>query len=259
MHEIKTDIQALNKRSPAPFSDDIIFNYGTYLREHDIHLKGNAKRYVAPIPLDKVIGIDQLYGDDSTWGQCLEGRWLKRLESRLVELEINPHYYLSETKPHNLSFIKVGDKFFISQGKHRTIIARFLAYFNPEIFRDRMPFSLAKVIEYEIDTEYAFIKKRFEAVAINYPALTFQLKHTTTEDDFNFLVVRQEKPNCKVLVFNRIQAYQVLESLENPSIKAKWQSSKGLYSCDIYTFISYRTCFKASYVNAVERLKPSYE
>ncbi|MCR9306509.1 hypothetical protein [Vibrio diabolicus] len=245
MHDIRTNIQALNKQNPAPFSDDIIYNYGTYLRENDIYLKDDAEHYMASIPLDQVVGIDQMYGDDSTWGQCLEGRWLKRLERRLVELENNPQYYLSEGELQNLSFLKIGDKYFISAGKHRTIIARFLAYFNPEVFRGRSPFELAKVTEYYIDTEYTSFKRRFEAVADNYPSLTFELQHTTAEDDLRFLLVREKGPNGKLEAFTRAQAYQVLEALETPSVKAKWNSGSAYYTSDIYSFIPYRACFKA--------------
>lgn len=245
MQNIRTNIQALNKQNPAPFSNDIIHNYGTYLRNNDIYLKDDREHYVASIPLDQVVGIEQMYGDDSTWGQCIEGRWLKRLKPRLIELEDNPQYYLSEVELPNLSFIKVGSKYFISTGKHRTIIARFLSYFNPEVFSKRSPFEFAKVTEYFIDTEYASFKRRFDAIADNYPSLIFKLQHTTAEDDLHFLLVRENRANGRSEVFTRAQAYQVLDALESPSIKEKWNSASAYYSSNIYSFIPYQTCFKA--------------
>lgn len=245
MHAIRTDIQTLNKQNPAPFSGDIIHNYGTYLRTHELHLKDHADHYLASIPLDQVVGIDQMYGDDATWGECLEGRWLKRLDRSLAELENHPQYYLSEEELHNLSFIKIEDKYFIRAGKHRTIIARFLAHFNPDVFNDRSPFALAKVTEYYIDTEFTSFKERFAAVADHYPSLTFELRHTTNENDLHFLLVKEKEASNKIEAFSRAQAFQVLEALENPSIKAKWQSRHVYRSSNIYSFIPYRTCFQA--------------
>ena len=245
MHDIKTNIQALNKQNPAPFSNDIIYNYDTYLRKNGIYLKDSSERYMSSIPLDQVVGIDQMYGDDSTWGQCLEGRWLKRLERGLIELENNPQYYLSDCELKNLSFLKIEDKYFISTGKHRTIIARFLAHFNPEVFSGRSPFELAKVTEYFVDTEYASFKKRFDAIADSYPSLTFELQHTTAEEDLRFLLVKEKGHYGKFEAFTRAQAYQVLEALESPSVKDKWYSGKTHYYSSIYSFIPYRTCFKA--------------
>ena len=69
MQNIRTTIQDLNKKNPAPFSNDIVHNYGTYLRNNEIYLKDDSEHYVVPIPLDQVIDIDQMYGDDSTWGK----------------------------------------------------------------------------------------------------------------------------------------------------------------------------------------------
>ncbi|GIU25596.1 hypothetical protein L2719_10265 [Shewanella schlegeliana] len=241
MKNIRTNIQTLNKQAPAPFSNDIIQNYNTYLRRNDIWLKEKGEDYLGPIPLDQVIGIDQMYGDDSTWGQCLEGRWLKRLKSRLIQLEDNPQYYLSECEMKKLSFIKVGDKYFISEGKHRTIIARFLSYFNPEVFNGRSPFEFAQVTEYFIDTEYNSLKGRFNAIAESYPSLQFKLQHTTSEDDLHFLLIKEKKNFGRSKVFSRTEAYQVLNSLESPSVKEKWNSGPA----NIYSFIPYQTCFKA--------------
>ncbi len=109
MQNIRTNIQALNRENPAPFSDYIIHNYYTYLRKNCIYLNNDSKHYVRAIPLDQVIGIAQGYVDDSTWGQCLEGRWLKRLKRNLTELENNPQYYLSEVEQpvHPLSKLEI--------------------------------------------------------------------------------------------------------------------------------------------------------
>ena len=64
MHYIRTNIQALNKQNPAPFSNEIIYNHDTYLRKNGIYLKDSSERYISSIPLVQVVGIDQMYGDD---------------------------------------------------------------------------------------------------------------------------------------------------------------------------------------------------
>lgn len=245
MHNIKTNIQELNEQTPAPFSDDIILNYGTYLKDNDIYLSGRSEQYLSSIPLDRVVGIAQMYGDDATWGQCLKGRWLKRLDRRLKELVDNPNYYLSKGEPEHLSFIKIGDKYFISEGKHRTIIARFFAHFNPELFSERSPFERATVIEYFIDTEYASIRKRLDALAVRYPSLRFELEHTTKQNVRSFLLIEEKHSYGRLEAFNRGQIYHVLDALENPSVSSKWKAGRVGHSSNIYSFIPYATCFKA--------------
>ena len=49
----------------------------------------------------------------------------------------NPEYYFSEEKKENWGFYKVGKKFYIEDGNHRTIIARFFLNLNnlPEVIK----------------------------------------------------------------------------------------------------------------------------
>ena len=248
MQNIRTNIQALNKQDPAPFSDDIIHNYCTYLKDNNIYLTNGKKDYIAPIPLNRVIGIDQGYGDDATWGQCLEGRWLKRLKRNLIDLEDNPQYYLPEVDQPSPSFTKIGADYFIIAGKHRTIIAKFLSHFNPQVFRNRSPFEFAKVTEYFIDTEFTSIKNRFDAIANTYSSLIFKLQHTAVENDPSFLLVREKGGNRKSEAFTRAQTYQVLDALEHPSVKEKWKSRSPYCTNNIYSFIPYQTCFKVLFI-----------
>lgn len=245
MQTIRTDIQALNKQEPAPFSDGIIHNFDTYLRANNIYLKDEKEHFVAPIPLERVIGIDQMYGDDATWGDCLEGRWLKRLTHNLTDLNRNPDYYLSDAEMDGLSFNKVGENYFIRTGKHRTIIAKFLAHFNPEVFSGRSPFQQASVTEYFVDTEFTDLKRRFEEIAKKYPALSFTVQHTTSEGDTSFLMVRELDSSRNFAGFSRSQANEILSALENPSVMSKWKWWHSDYCPnDIYSFIPYSACLK---------------
>ena len=62
---------------------------------------------------------------------------LKRDRDLIYRFQENPDYYLSEEKKENMSFFKVGDKFYINGGNHRVIMARFFLNLNqlPEVIK----------------------------------------------------------------------------------------------------------------------------
>ena len=183
-----TNIQELNIASPAPFSNDILINFTKFITDNDIHLKDETFDYRCDIPLNKIVGIDQMYGGGS-WGSCLEGSWLKRLDRGLIELNDNPNYYLSDEPKEGLSFKKVGEYYFITGGKHRTIIARFLAHFNQDVFNGYSPLRNVMVTEHFVDEEFYHLRARIERLGDNFPQLTFKVEHYTDEDESGFLKV----------------------------------------------------------------------
>lgn len=67
---------------------------------------------------------------------ALQGR-LHRGWERLKELHVNPGYYLKRSQKDHLSFIKVGNDYFIEDGNHRVVLARFFLSLNalPEKLR----------------------------------------------------------------------------------------------------------------------------
>lgn len=62
---------------------------------------------------------------------------MKRGWSCLHAMRRNPDYYLDSTKKDHWSFYKVLDSYYIAQGNHRTVMARFLLSLNglPEVIR----------------------------------------------------------------------------------------------------------------------------
>lgn len=123
------------------------------------------------IDVSRVIGHEQGYGEMS-WLEMLHG--LKRIESNLKELARNPTYYLScEEKPH-WSFVEVDDKIFISSGKHRTTVLRYLAHYNPEHFKTgpiaRGVQLFRRHLDYETMDLVNAINQRIEA----FPHLSFR-------------------------------------------------------------------------------------
>lgn len=240
---MNTDLLNENNLNPTPFSKDIIFNYHNYLQRNDLYLCAREETKFQSVPLEQVIGIDQMYGDDATWGDCLEGTWLKRIKSNLAELQENPSYYTNEEEKNGLSFIKVEDMYFISTGKHRTIIARFLSHFNPEEFPNS-ELKNVQVTEYFLDREFIEMKATLTDLAKSYPNLKLEVSHTVDRDDLSFLTVSEKGRFGQFECFSRNQYSDVIEGLTRPTVRKKFNSEKRIYEPSIYSFISYMQCFR---------------
>jgi len=65
-----------------------------------------------------------------------EGK-MKRGWKCILEMRQNPNYYLDSIGKNHWSFCKIGDFYYITQGNHRTVMARFLLSLNglPEVIR----------------------------------------------------------------------------------------------------------------------------
>ena len=248
MTVLQTKIVELNRQSPAPFSNTIVRNYANLLRERNINLNSKSISFVGSVPIEKVIGIDQSYGDDSSWGEWLEGSCLKRLKYRMTELQESPEYYLSDELKDGMSFAKIGEEYFVVTGKHRTTIAKFLAHFNPMAFSNRSPLSSVQITEYFVDYEYQDIEKRFESLELRYPGLKFELEHTSTDVDRRFLLIREKCSHGLFEAYTRQEAIALLNDFESPSLIKKLKPAKSIYDRDVYRFISYGHCLKNIFV-----------
>ena len=127
-----TDLYACVQNEPPDFHSDELCVYRNwaseiFFLEEDEHLKS------VNVDISKVIGHDQIYGV-MTWQYMLHN--LKRIESRLQDLADTPGYYTDDAVKDDWSFIEVEDQLFIDDGKHRTTILRYLAYYNPSEFPD---------------------------------------------------------------------------------------------------------------------------
>ncbi len=255
---IRTNLQELNIESPAPFSNDTLYNFHNYLRNKGLHLTDESKVYTASIPMDQIAGINQIYGDDATWSDCLNGRWLKRLDRALWELDEDPIYYVDAEPKSGVSFVKVEDKYFVTEGKHRTIVSRFFEHFNPHMFPDS-PLKNATVREFYVDREFIEMQRQIEALANQYPELDFKLQHTTDVDDGRFLTIVERNAYNKMGCFTRGQYQSVISALTCPSLREKWHSMQTIRHSNIYDFITYSACL-APYlkkISAIIRIKPS--
>lgn len=104
------------------------------------------------VDLSKVRGTNHSNYCNSTWMELLptnpddfmhldywerfkhQGK-MKRGWNCIRSMRENPAYYISVSEKDHWSFCKVGDHYYISQGNHRTVMARFLLSLNglPEI------------------------------------------------------------------------------------------------------------------------------
>lgn len=241
---IDTNLRELNLENAAPFSKDIIHNYDTYLAKSGLYLKSECKVYTTSIPMNKIIGIAQMYGDDATWEDCLNGAWLKRINRGLDELNSNPLYYCDSEEKSGVSFFKIEDKYFISQGKHRAVIARFFEHFNPHLFKES-PLQNVHVTEFFVDREFLEMKGNIEEIANDFPDLDFQIEHTTSLNDRKFLLIHERRNFGNMECFTRAQYPQLISALIKPSVRDKWLASRMRQDSNIYEFISYSKCLKA--------------
>ncbi len=140
------DIHKLLENQGPPdfaFNKVLSFDHTKYLDQSSNRIKAGT------VPLSAVVGTThgdyagyswlellpsdyRLYTEEDNCNRTLsglEGR-LKRGWERLKELHSNPGYYLSRTPKDQLSFFKVGNDYFIEDGNHRVVLARFFLSLN---------------------------------------------------------------------------------------------------------------------------------
>lgn len=150
MSAIRTDIHTLVKSAKPYFADERL-EYFDNSKFHGI-LYTTIPAAKGSVDLSKVKGTDHPNYCGNTWMELLptnpddfmhldywerfqhEGR-MKRGWSCVCAMRANPAYYTDVSEKDHWSFHKVGDSYYISQGNHRTIMARFLLSLNgfPEV------------------------------------------------------------------------------------------------------------------------------
>lgn len=234
---LKTQLRELNKITPAPFSNDVIFNYSDYLTSNGIMLLPKYRKKIEDIPLAKVIGIDQMYGD-MKWGDCLDGLHLKRINRNLQELDSNPNYYLSDIEKTGLSLKKIGDEYFINTGKHRVVIARFLEHFNPHYFENISALRNIEVYEYFVDYDFMDIQASVAELEKEFPELDFSLTYTDKTDEGCLTIVRTGSYS-RAALYTRSEIPDCIEKLRNPNIMHKFRCEK------THNLLSFKKCLAA--------------
>lgn len=127
---IRTNLRELVAHEAPPFHGNILTVWREWSDQLFFIEKGETVENDS-VNLDQIIGHDQGYGKMS-WEYMFSN--LKRINRRREELEGNPDYYLRGRDYVAWSFLNLDGAYFISQGKHRTTIARYLAHYNPYYF-----------------------------------------------------------------------------------------------------------------------------
>ncbi|MDK2050876.1 hypothetical protein [Aliarcobacter butzleri] len=90
------------------------------------------KRYIGSVNLLKVKGTTHPKYINKSWSELLDelGRKSPRAKSNIQHLKDNPNYYFNDEEKETWSFYKRNDDYYIDQGNHRTILARYFFYLN---------------------------------------------------------------------------------------------------------------------------------
>jgi len=88
--------------------------------------------YIGSVDLSKIKGTQHPNYKNKTWSILLEqlGRKSPRAAPNLRNLKDNPNYYLSKEEKDTWSFYKKNNYYYINEGNHRTIFARYFFYLN---------------------------------------------------------------------------------------------------------------------------------
>ncbi|ELP5729265.1 hypothetical protein QTV44_002531 [Vibrio vulnificus] len=229
---MRTDLLTLHEREPAAFAHDTLVNLNDYLEHYGIYLLPKSTSHQGAVPLDSIVGHSQGYGS-FTWEQGLHGHGFKRMPDALSKAVSNPSYYLSPATKVGMSFIKIGDDYFIEGGKHRTITARFLAHYNPDSFSGSCVLSGVEITERFVDYEFMHLASTIRDIQASDTGLYISLRYAHESSRVCLTLRRKGIDNC---ILTRAQALDFISDYANPSVKGK------LMGRAHYPWISYTHC-----------------
>lgn len=143
-----TDLYPLAQKYSTYFDTEPL----VYIARHKFNKMPLVRSRIGDVPCSRIIGLTHSQYEDRSWGDLFHKRfqyldetdvdsttfgYLKRGKERTADLLKSPKYYLESTPKPNWSFFQIGDFYYINQGNHRTVIARYFYFFNglPEIIR----------------------------------------------------------------------------------------------------------------------------
>lgn len=223
--EIRTNLQELNAANRAPFDRQELVNLQDITRERELVFSSvKPQEARMDVRLSDIVGHDQMY-DALVWGDCLmKGKALKRLERNLEYLKSAPDYYRQLlANAEALSFVKVEDEFYISTGKHRTVILRYLAHFNPEIFGDDPILRNVHITEDRvIDYDYMSLRNQLTDVT-DKMGITLHMHYTRRTSDEICATLHSDDFQAGMLSVKRSEIKALVHALERPEWLKKVQ------------------------------------
>jgi|TARA_R100000027_G_scaffold46396_1_gene35303 hypothetical protein len=131
------------------------------------------------VPLAKIVGLDRPDVYNVSWN------WLLRNQKKKLsykELEGNPEYYLGADSPNGMKYTELNGEYYVAgDGKHRTVIAKYLAHFNPDHFPTEPVIPNATVYRYAVDYQlmerFRAAKRKLEKKGLNHISLRWVSTH----------------------------------------------------------------------------------
>ena len=129
-----TDLTRLLENGSPDFGDTTLLEFSEYDLRPDIeHTVVNTN---ASVDLSLVVGTEHPDYKGCTWLELLGNppggptAHLKRIRGRLSDLHREPEYYLNSSKKDHWGFYLLNGEYFVSEGMHRTVVARFFLACN---------------------------------------------------------------------------------------------------------------------------------
>lgn len=198
--KIKTNLIELVEADVPPFHNNEL----KLFREWEPYLLFQKKEILeknASVDIRKVIGDKKDFGP--SWGQLLHNKRVGRkgkMELNYLELQQNPDYYLGHEPKSNWSFICLDGIYFIDEGTHRTTIAKYLEYYNPDLFDDGKIHGVT-VSHYETNREAMTARKDIEMMVktpgLQHLEFTQQFDHRLYEIYFTLRSTKQHTDQLK--------------------------------------------------------------
>jgi len=212
---MNTDIRKLAEEDSPDFHNDVLEKMCDVYNPDLRFFRPDTKTESVDVNINKVIGHDQMY-QPMSWSYMLEH--LKRINRRCKDLAENPSYYMKRQKEDKCLFIETEGNYFISAGKHRTTVLKYLAHFNPDIFPDGPIMRGVEVISRQID--YA-LEKDIERIKILLDRSELQHLRLGIKREFSREVsfyIANDARQTRYIFLTRDELPVMIEALESDNL-----------------------------------------
>lgn len=197
LSNMRTNLVELANGNPPPFDSLEPVPDFDDVEENLILCETPTIEHGVSVPLDKIVGLDRSDVYNVSWNWLLRNQ---RNKLSYNQLEGNPEYYVGADSPNGMEYTELNGEFYVAgDGKHRTVIAKYLAHFNPDHFPIEPVIPNATVYRYVVDDQFMV---RFRSVKRKL------VKKGLTHMSLQWVTFTQCKGNGKFHLFNPKREYQ---------------------------------------------------
>lgn len=128
------------------------------------------------VPLNSVVGLDRQDTKSVSW------KWMLRHQKRADswrKLSESPDYYIDRDRyKENMQYTEVDGSYYLALGKHRNVIAKYLAHFNPEYYPEGPVIHNVTVYHYVVDyllmNRLRLTKQLLQRKGLNHLSLSWE-------------------------------------------------------------------------------------